>query len=96
MFDGVNPEHIVLIDNSEKLEVENFLLDFLPEGIHFLSTENKGFGNAANIGLDYINYIENSILTAAGSLITRSHMCLVVTALFTKVHLKLWTLGEFI
>ena len=60
MFDGVNPEHIVLIDNSEKLEVENFLLDFLPEGIHFLSTENKGFGNAANIGLDYINYIENS------------------------------------
>ena len=56
--DGVNPERIILVDNSENLEIENFLLAFLPESIHFLSIENKGFGNAANVGLNYINYID--------------------------------------
>jgi len=50
---SIPPEHIVLVDNSESETFTLQLAGSLPEGVTLISTPNRGYGAAANIGIDW-------------------------------------------
>ncbi|WP_162239872.1 glycosyltransferase family 2 protein [Microbacterium sp. Leaf288] len=51
---GVAPENVILVDNSEDHEVRAALEQFTPQGVAVSFVGNDGYGAAANFGIEWV------------------------------------------
>ncbi|WP_322544630.1 glycosyltransferase family 2 protein [Rhodococcoides fascians] len=51
--DGIDTNRVVVVDNGEELERRAELALLLPDGVHLLFEENRGYGAAVNRGVEY-------------------------------------------
>lgn len=49
---GISPHKLVVVDNSENLQIEAALVAELPEGVELAVVPNHGYGQAVNYGID--------------------------------------------
>lgn len=49
---SVMPDRILLLDNSESLEIEASLRQSMPAGVSLISATNKGYAAAVNLGIE--------------------------------------------
>jgi len=52
--EGVRAERTVVVNNSEDTEIESALASGLPTGVSLLNIQNRGYGNAVNVGIDWV------------------------------------------
>lgn len=52
---GIAPENLVLIDNSEEPERRKELLSSIPDGVQICFESNGGYGAAVNAGIDFFD-----------------------------------------
>lgn len=50
---GIQPENLVLIDNSEEPDRRKALLSSIPAGVEVCFESNRGYGAAVNAGIDF-------------------------------------------
>jgi len=48
---GVASDRIILIDNSEDPDIGRALRSAVPRGVEVIGTDNRGYGNAVNVGI---------------------------------------------
>ncbi|GHP17326.1 hypothetical protein RN2511_020620 [Rhodococcus sp. NKCM2511] len=51
--DGIDTKRVVVVDNGEEPDRRAELASLLPDGVHLLFEENRGYGAAVNRGVEY-------------------------------------------